>query len=216
MATKPLNPLVQWAQREQLLFLTIEVDKVEALDITAKNLHVKGKYAGAETQYEATIEFYADIKTDYRKSASGRNLELVINKEAAGWWPRLLKGTGKVAWVKVDFNKWKDEDDEEEDLDAGGPGGFDFNKYMANMGGDQGGMAGGAPNLDDFDDEDEDTEDMPDLEDTEDEKKVEDEKKAEKSAEVGKDKENAENGHAEPKAGTASGDGAQEVPQEAA
>lgn len=60
----------------------------------------------------------------------------------------------KVPWVKVDFNKWKDEDDEEDDLD-GGPGGFDFSKYMADAGA---GGGGGAPNLDDFDDEDEDTE----------------------------------------------------------
>ncbi|VDM38990.1 unnamed protein product [Toxocara canis] len=153
MAAKPLHPLVQWAQRESLIYLTIEVDKVEAINITPKDLHIKGKYAGAETEYEATVEFYADVKTDYRKIDNDRHLELVLNKETSGWWPRLLKTQGKVPWVKVDFNKWKDEDDEEDDLD-GGPGGFDFNKYMADMGGNK----GGAPNLDDFDDDDDDTE----------------------------------------------------------
>uniref|UniRef100_F1LDG6 CS domain-containing protein n=1 Tax=Ascaris suum TaxID=6253 RepID=F1LDG6_ASCSU len=140
MAAKPLHPLVQWAQRESCLYLTVEIDKVEQLNVTPKDLHVKGRYAGAETEYEATVEFYADVKTDYRKIDSDRHLELVLNKEAAGWWPRLLKAQGKVPWVKVDFSKYM--------ADAGAGGG------------------GGAPNLDDFDDEDEDTEDMPELEDT--------------------------------------------------
>lgn len=61
------------------------------------NLCCRGRYAGAETEYEATVEFYADVKTDYRKIDSDRHLELVLNKEAAGWWPRLLKAQGKVS-----------------------------------------------------------------------------------------------------------------------
>uniref|UniRef100_F1LDJ8 CS domain-containing protein n=2 Tax=Ascaris TaxID=6251 RepID=F1LDJ8_ASCSU len=201
MAAKPLHPLVQWAQRESCLYLTVEIDKVEQLNVTPKDLHVKGRYAGAETEYEATVEFYADVKTDYRKIDSDRHLELVLNKEAAGWWPRLLKAQGKIPWVKVDFNKWKDEDDEEDDLD-GGPGGFDFSKYMADAGA---GGGGGAPNLDDFDDEDEDTEDMPELEDTADD---EVEKKK------GETKEGEE--HLEPKTGTAAGDTTEQVSQKAA
>lgn len=59
----------------------------------------------------------------------------------------------QVPWVKVDFNKWKDEDDDEDD-DTGVPGDFDFNNYMANMHGD----AAEPPNLNDFDEEDEDDE----------------------------------------------------------
>ena len=40
-ATAKLHPLVQWAQREKVLFLTIEVDKVAELNVTDKQLHVK-------------------------------------------------------------------------------------------------------------------------------------------------------------------------------
>lgn len=50
--------------------------------------------------------------------------------------------------MKVDFNKWKEEDDEEEDFSGGD---FDFQNYMSKLGD---GGAGGAPNLDDFDDDD--------------------------------------------------------------
>lgn len=41
MAAKPLHPLVQWAQRESCLYLTVEIDKVEQLNVTPKDLHVK-------------------------------------------------------------------------------------------------------------------------------------------------------------------------------
>lgn len=40
MATA-LHPLVQWAQRDKLLYLTIEIDNVSDLQITDNSLHVK-------------------------------------------------------------------------------------------------------------------------------------------------------------------------------
>lgn len=64
----------------------------------------------------------------------------------------------QVHWLKVDFSKWKDED-EADDEKASGMGGFDFgggadgfdlNSYMSKMGG---AGAGGIPDLDGFDDE---------------------------------------------------------------
>ncbi|EJW83188.1 hypothetical protein WUBG_05900 [Wuchereria bancrofti] len=161
-----LHPLVQWAQRDKLLYLTIEIDNVVDLQITEKSLQVKGTYGGSKALYEATLDFYAGVKTDYRKIANDRHLELVINKETASWWPRLSKNSAKLPWVKVDFNKWKDEDEDEDDMNGGD---LDFQNYMSKL--DGGGA--GAPNLDDFDDDDEDgDDDMPDLEDVDDEAKT--------------------------------------------
>lgn len=42
-------------------------------------------------------------------------------------WPRLLKGTEKFNWLKVDWSRWVDSDEESEDE---GPGGFGFRKYL--------------------------------------------------------------------------------------
>ncbi|KAK6036202.1 hypothetical protein COOONC_26293 [Cooperia oncophora] len=46
---------------------------------------------------------------------------------------------GQVHWLKVDFDKWKDEDDSgaEDGMPFGGSGagGFDLNSYMNQMGG---------------------------------------------------------------------------------
>ena len=30
-------------------------------------------------------------------------------KAEENWWDRLYKKSGKVAWMKTDFDKWKDE-----------------------------------------------------------------------------------------------------------
>ncbi|CAG9535769.1 unnamed protein product [Cercopithifilaria johnstoni] len=184
MATA-LHPLVQWAQRDKLLYLTIEIDNVADLQITEKSLHVKGTYGGSKALYEATFDFYAGVKTDYRKIANDRHLELVINKETPNWWPRLAKSNAKLPWVKVDFNKWKDEDEDEDDMNGGD---LDFQNYMSKL--DAGGA--GAPNLDGFDDDDDkddDDDDMPDLEDVDDKESLDDEEgKAGAAAEGKKDK----------------------------
>ncbi|KAF7147663.1 hypothetical protein RHSIM_Rhsim03G0052200 [Rhododendron simsii] len=49
------------------------------------------------------------------KSKAGlRNILCSIQKEQKGWWKRLLKTEEKPApYIKVDWNKWCDEDDEE-------------------------------------------------------------------------------------------------------
>lgn len=45
-----------------------------------------------------------------------RNILCSIKKEQKGWWKRLLKSEEKPApYIKVDWNKWCDEDDEESD-----------------------------------------------------------------------------------------------------
>lgn len=57
-----------------------------------------------------------------------------------------------MAWIKVDFDKWKDEDEEAEaeGNDAGGFGGMDFSQFggMEGMNGMPGmGGLGGMPNF---------------------------------------------------------------------
>ena len=65
-------------------------------------------------------------------------------------WPRLLKDSGKVGRnIKVDWNKWVDEDEEDEK-----PDNFDMSQFqnLQNFGG--AGGAGGMPGLGDMNFED--------------------------------------------------------------
>lgn len=46
---------------------------------------------------------------------------------AGPYWERLLKEKTKQHWLKIDFNKWKDEDDsDDEENGAPGAGGGDL------------------------------------------------------------------------------------------
>jgi len=108
------------------------------------------------------------------KSFSSRSLTFILRKKEkkAAYWPRLTKDKVKLSFIKTDFSKWVDEDEQdgvieipEDDglggmggmggggLDpsmlsglgggAGGAGGMDFAKMMESMGG-----AGGAGGFD--------------------------------------------------------------------
>lgn len=67
---------------------------------------------------------------------------MVIYKKEEGYWNKISKD--RLRFVQTDFQRWKDEDDEEEDM--GDPmGGLDFQSLMA-----QAGSSGGLPNMDDL------------------------------------------------------------------
>lgn len=180
-------PLVLWAQRADKLFLTVEIEDCKApqIDLTADKLHFKGKSDSISrdadrAEREVTIEFYKPVKVDESKHSVGaRGTEFVIIKQESSWWPRLLKDSAKQHWLKVDFPKWKDEDDSEDESGLGGPGGMGglggmdndfFQQFAANAG--AGGMGGGpfggdVDNEEDDESEDDETErKIPDLEET--------------------------------------------------
>ena len=76
-------------------------------------------------------------KTKYQ--VRPRCIEFALEKAEDGpYWERLLKEKTKQHWLKVDFTKWKDEDDSDEEA-----GGGDLEDMMKNMGGlGGGGMPG--------------------------------------------------------------------------
>merc|ERR1712011_40192 len=166
------------------------------IKVESDKLFFKGVGGPEKKQHELTINFFKDIDTKKSKyAARDRVIEFALEKKDSGpYWKRLVKEEKKQHWLKVDFNKWKDED--ESDDEAGGgqdleemmrqmgglggmgggmpPGGMPSGMGMPRMGGMPGmpNMMGGAPNakmerpsLDDLDaDEDSDDEELPDLE----------------------------------------------------
>uniref|UniRef100_A0A5S6QM61 CS domain-containing protein n=1 Tax=Trichuris muris TaxID=70415 RepID=A0A5S6QM61_TRIMR len=110
-----LHAPVEWAQRKDLLYVTICVEdcKDPKIDVTNERLDFSGVGGAQKQPYEAHIEFFSEIDSSkVRRIESDRKIQLVINKKESGpFWPRLLKDKAKVWWCKIDFNKWKDEDD---------------------------------------------------------------------------------------------------------
>ena len=111
-----------------------------------------------ETTYGFTMEFFAKIvKADSKFNTKGRNPIITLAKEdkEAEYWPRLTKEKVKNSRITVDWNKWVDEDEEDEAPEMGGDfdpsmmnafggGGMPGMGGMGGMPGGMGGMPGGA------------------------------------------------------------------------
>jgi hypothetical protein len=59
---------------------------------------------------------------------------LVLDKAEhdQSYWPRLLKNRVKLGYLKTDFSRWKDEDEEDDDTNeaANSLGGMDFSSLL--------------------------------------------------------------------------------------
>uniref|UniRef100_A0A0N5C835 CS domain-containing protein n=1 Tax=Strongyloides papillosus TaxID=174720 RepID=A0A0N5C835_STREA len=122
-----LHPQVLWAQRQNLVYITISVEDMEVQDlrIEGNKIHVKGTKGKGGPLYETDLEVYSDLNGEmYKRVSTARALELIIPKAKEEWWPRLLKQSGRNPWLKIDFNKWKDEDESDNEDPFGDMGGF--------------------------------------------------------------------------------------------
>eukprot|EP00887_Chlorella_sp_A99_P004375 scaffold15.g4375.t1 len=188
------------ARRKDRIFLSIDLVGCHDVKLDVKN--DEEKHAGLlsfsakaqshgtgpdEHAYQQDLELYSEIDDkDIKQLTTDRYITLAIAKKdpTAPFWPRLLKAAGKPPQnIKVDWDKWQDEDEEDEGP-GGMPGGFDMSQFesfggmggMGGMGGlggmggmgDLGGLGSAGLGGADFgaggDGSDSDDEDLPDLE----------------------------------------------------
>lgn len=111
--------LVLWAQRSSTsdashnyVFLTISVPDVPKeslkLDVQPTKVTFTGTSSSKKTTYHVELELYAEIEPSETKTHhTGKNIELVLQKKElkAEFWPRLLKDSKKVHFLKTDFDK---------------------------------------------------------------------------------------------------------------
>ncbi|XP_057980959.1 co-chaperone protein p23-1-like isoform X1 [Malania oleifera] len=111
------HPSVKWAQRSDRVYLTIDLP--DAKDVKLK-LEPEGRFIFSGTRdgflYEVDIELFDKINVQESKYNVGvRNIVYVIKKAENNWWSRLIKQEGKPpVFLKVDWDKWVDEEDENE------------------------------------------------------------------------------------------------------
>ena len=179
-------PLVKWAQRPSLLFITICLEDCKTPKIDVKPGYVTFEGAGGpdKKDHEVRLDFLKEINPEQSKYVvNDRAIVLALQKKEDGpYWERLLKEKTKQHWLKIDFDKWVEEDASDDEEARGPGGGQDLEQMMSQMGGlggmggmpGMGGMGGGMPDmskgmgrpsLDDLDaEEDSDDEELPDLE----------------------------------------------------
>jgi len=203
MSESQTTPEVLWAQRsnkdepeKNFIYLTISAPDVPKssmkLNLTDTKLTFTGHSETKKTTYHIELEFFAEIDpANSKTNHSARDVEMILRKKEAKeeFWPRLLKDNKRMHFLKTDFDKWVDEDEQnavpEDDYmnnfggqgmgggDDGGFGGIDFSKLGAGAGG--AGMPG-MPGMEGLDAEggaDDSDDDMPELEDEEDDAKEE-------------------------------------------
>uniref|UniRef100_A0A7N0VCA9 Co-chaperone protein p23 n=1 Tax=Kalanchoe fedtschenkoi TaxID=63787 RepID=A0A7N0VCA9_KALFE len=143
------HPEVKWAEREDKVFITVQLPNAADAKVVLEPEGVFGFTAsgGADKQpYEIKLNLHDKVNVEESKINVGpRNVFCIIEKAEKQWWKKLVKDVKTPHYVKVDWDKWVDEDDDEPaggagDLDMGG---MDFSKFsdMGGMGG-LGGMGG--------------------------------------------------------------------------
>ncbi|BAE63136.1 HSP20-like chaperone [Aspergillus flavus] len=187
-----VHPEVTWAQRSSAdeaernyLYVNIKAPDVDRKEATLKITPTNVTFAGDSkkgVRYEVSLDLYAEIDPENSKvNHSDREVELVLRKKELKqeYWPRLLKDSQKVHFLKTDFDKWVDEDEQDEapeddyannfgGLDAlgggeGGLGNIDFSKLGAGLEGMGGPGGPGGPGGFGAEGESDD-EEMPELE----------------------------------------------------
>ncbi|KAJ5800120.1 uncharacterized protein N7518_002188 [Penicillium psychrosexuale] len=157
--SQTLTPEVTWAQRSSdsdpernYLYVNIkaaEVPKADAtLTITEKNVSFKGVSRKGVT-YSVSLDLFAEIDPENSKvNHTDRDVELVLRKKELKeeFWPRLLESKQKMHFLKTNFDKWVDEDEQDE------AGEDDYANNFGGFGGEGGGDpsagAGGLGNID--------------------------------------------------------------------
>lgn len=190
-SAKTTTPEVLWAQRssdsnpeKNYIHITISAPDAPKIDVDLKStsLTFTGNSDTKNTRYHVELELYGEIDTENSKTHhTSRGVEFVLRKKElkSEYWPRLLKESKRVHFLKTDFDKWVDEDEQDGAVEEdpiggmggvegmgglggdGGFGGLDFSKFSGGAGG-AGGAGFGGEGADDLDDEDDE---MPDLED---------------------------------------------------
>lgn len=106
-------------------------------------------------KHQNEVELFGEIDPkESKQKRTDRSVLCCLRKAEPRKWDRLTKAKAKCNWLSLDFNNWKDwEDDSDDDMS-----GFDkFSEIMKNMGGDD-------LDVDEHEPGDSDDDPMPDLE----------------------------------------------------
>ncbi|KAH7683568.1 HSP20-like chaperones domain-containing protein [Dioscorea alata] len=148
------------AQKSDKVFITIELPDAKDVKLSLQpdgHFHFSAITGADNVAFEIELELFDKVNVDESKAAIGsRTVCYLVKKAEKKWWSRLLKQEGKPpVFLKVDWDKWVDEDDEKEnryDMDFGD---MDFSKLN---------MSGVEDDLDlDLDDEKDGDDEMEEL-----------------------------------------------------
>eukprot|EP00929_Paragymnodinium_shiwhaense_P021413 TRINITY_DN13971_c0_g1_i1.p1 TRINITY_DN13971_c0_g1~~TRINITY_DN13971_c0_g1_i1.p1 ORF type:complete len:182 (-),score=61.81 TRINITY_DN13971_c0_g1_i1:39-584(-) len=122
------KPTVQWAQRKDSIYLVVDVQDAGDLKVDLGEASLEFHCRDSDgNRFGFDLPLYSAIRRQDSKWSTKRCPEFFLRKEKDATWPRLQK-EGKLQWVKVDWGKWADSDEEDEKggFDTGDMQGLDF------------------------------------------------------------------------------------------
>ncbi|XP_033220578.1 very-long-chain (3R)-3-hydroxyacyl-CoA dehydratase [Belonocnema kinseyi] len=117
-----LSPFVYWAQTEDHISLKIDLTNAKNVNVNIGEKKLKfsahGQGARGPNNYGFSLDFHSTVNPEESNyKVIDRQVDLLLIKENKAWWPRLTGQPQKPSWLKIDFDKWKSEDmnDNEDD-----------------------------------------------------------------------------------------------------
>ena len=117
------TPRAKWAQDAVSIFLTICLEdcKNPKVIFTEQDLTFQSLSGPKSTPYKIEMMLFKEIiPQESRYVVRDREIEILLKKKEQGspYWNRLIKDKAKQHWLRIDFERWKEEDEsEEEDSD---------------------------------------------------------------------------------------------------
>ncbi|KAK9954186.1 hypothetical protein ABG768_016280 [Culter alburnus] len=139
----------KWYDRREAVFIEFCIEDSKDVQVKFDKTKLDFSCVGGtdNMKHHNEVELFESIDPNESKhKRTDRSVFCCLKKAESGKsWPRLTKEKTKLNWLSVDFNNWKDwEDDSDEELSS-----FDrFSEMMNNMGGED-----DLPDVDGADDE---------------------------------------------------------------
>ncbi|KAE8702002.1 HSP20-like chaperones superfamily protein isoform 3 [Hibiscus syriacus] len=154
------HPEVKWAERADKVYITVLLpdSKNAKVNLEPEGVFTFSANAGADNNlYELKLDLHDKVNVEESKISAGvRNIVCVLEKVEKAWWKKLLRGDDKAPhYIKVDWDKWVDEDEDN------GPGDIDFGGMDFSSFGNMRGMDGGMDDSEDSSDDEEQEETQP-------------------------------------------------------
>lgn len=114
------TPSLKWAQRKDKVIVTVELEGSNNVEhsVTPTKFTFKAEKDGSIKEFDYDL-FAEIVPDDCQKNLKGRYPLFVLSKkdQEAEHWPRLTKEKLKTQFINIDWGRYVDEDDEDEEGD---------------------------------------------------------------------------------------------------
>jgi hypothetical protein len=133
------TPKILWSQKKTNINLKICLSGYSNVNFDLIDNNINFNCESGNLNYTFSFQTFKGIK-DYTIYESGNSINITLNKIDSEWWSKLTENKNYKNHIKVDWDKWIDEDDID-DNDDSEHSNFDLGnmqemmKMMQNMGG---------------------------------------------------------------------------------